>query len=357
MLWLAVGGSARADASAHVVCVDPHDRELVARIEGQTRDLALGLSWVDEPIASDAQASDLEQVAERHAADLVVAVQPRAAGGLTVYVYDRAQQQLRVREAPRPLGVERLATSTLAETAALIVRGELTAVLSARAASVSGADSTAPAAPNTAEANSQRDGALPPIAADPAQPPNAGEDASRSERGLSLAAGIRAGLAGTPAPLVGPWLGARLTLLPFEVGLTASTALPSEFGRQGVRISVRRHALAAEALGLLALPADLELGVGVDIGLVLYARQTRLAADSSLMQAPDASAWSALFGPFSELRWRFAHSIGVALRLGVDVNPQPTRFVYRQAGAQTELAKLAVLEVWGAATLFVDIWK
>jgi hypothetical protein len=145
-----------------------------------------------------------------------------------------------------------------------------------------------------------------------------------------------------------------------EFGLLASTTLPADLKHDAVVVSVRRHALGGEALGLLDLGTDLELGVGAGAGIVLYTRDTRLLGGAGLVKTPAKTSWSATFGPLLELRWRFVRTVGLAARLGVDVNPRPTSFKYERvggAGEQVELARFARYEPWGAAALFVDIWQ
>jgi hypothetical protein len=174
---------------------------------------------------------------------------------------------------------------------------------------------------------------------------------------LLLAAGIRAGLAASDALLAGPWLGAHWSLSRFELGLVAGTTLPAELQRDAVRIAVRRHSLAVEVRVRMEVANNWELALGLEAGIAAYARETRSSIQASLATTPDATAWSAALGPLAELRWRFVRGVGLALRLGIGVNPQPTRFVYRQAGERLEVAKLAVFEPWAGVGLFVDIWK
>jgi hypothetical protein len=358
---MCVSSSTQADGMARVVCIDPHDSELVARITGQTRDLAIQLTWVDEPVGAAAEAQELQHVADRHAADVVVVVQPNAAGGFAVYVYDAAQHQLRARDAPRPPGVERLAASTMAETAALIVRGELSAALSGHAQTrvqavvAESAGRTPTTAPEAAPPAKSRGRAT-----SEQRPTRTAEEVARRGHRLSLATGVRAELPGAQKLLAGPWLGARLALARVEFGLLASTTLPAALEHDAVGISLRRHALGGEALGLLDLGAHVELGVGAGAGIALYARDTRLLGGGGLAKTPASTSWSATFGPLFELRWRFVRSVGLAARLGVDVNSRPMSFKYEKVGGsgdQVELARFARYEPWAAAALFVDIWQ
>jgi hypothetical protein len=363
---MGVGHVAYAEAGLRVVCVDPHASELRARIEGQTRDLPIRLAWVDEQLPANIEAAQLQQLADRYPADLVVVVQPNAAGGLSVYVFEVRQRQLRVRDAPLPEGVERLANSTLAETAALIVRGELAAAIGARTPTPATAEQAvarpAGETPSAPRNDKPQPATAPPAAHGTDEPKLVGPAGGRvdrqfSQHGLVLAAGVRAGLPGSDALLWGPWLGAHLAVSWFELGLVASTTLPADLQRDTVGIAVRRHALAAEVRGRLAVTDSLELAVGLEAGFAAYARKTRLQTNAELTTTPDATSWSVALGPLAELRWRFLPRVGLAARLGVDINPQPTRFVYRQAGERLALAELAVFEPWAAAALFVDIWK
>ena len=343
------------DERARVVCIDPHDPELVARIEGQTRDLEIALRWLDQPLGAEPTAAELAQLAHDQTAQFVVVVQPNATAGLDVYVYAAAQHALRTRQVPRPVGAARLAASTVAETAALIVRGELSAVLSGEATIPNPPET--PAGPSAEAASQSQSPAAVSSTQSPAQAASL-EPAAHGGTGIVLAAGLRASLAAAHHALGGPWLSVSLALSSVELGLAASTTLPNQLHDASVRVALRRHALGIEALARLALAARVELGAGVAIGLAFYPRQTRLGTGSGLRETAASTSWTPTFGPVVGLRWRFVARGGLALRLGLDVNSRPTHFVYddvSMTSGSVELAKLNVLEPWGLAALFVDL--
>ena len=341
--WLVAGHVA---AQPRVVCVDPEDSQLVARIQGQTRDLGLRIEWVREPPSVAPVTTQLAALARRSAADFVVSVQPSAAGGLTVYVYGAAHAELRQRDVPLPRDGERLAASTMAETAALIVRGELSAALAS--------------AKEEAEAQARVPATVPVVApqkpAPPAQPP-AQPEARLDEHALSLAASIRVSAPGEGLVLGGARLGVRYRWSDVELGLAFGTTLPAELKRDALSVSLRRHDAQLEAFGRLRLARGLALLLGAGAGVVVYTRTTR-STDSSSMKTPDHASWSALLGPIAELRWRFAHSVAATARVGVDFILQPTHFAAQNAdGTSTALGNLAPYEPWAALGLVVDIWE
>jgi hypothetical protein len=341
--WLATG---RVAAEPRVVCVDPEDSQLVARIQGQTRDLSISIEWVREPSSGAPAATQLADLARRSAADFVVNVQPSAAGGLTVYVYGAAHATLRQREVPPPHDSERLAASTMAETAALIVRGELSAALAS--------------AKEEADAQTHVPAKVPVVAPQkpppPAQPP-AQPEARLDEHALSLAASIRVSAPGAGLVLGGARLGVRYRWSAVELGVAFGTTLPAELKRDALSVSLRRHDAQLEAFGQLRLARELLLLLGAGAGVVVYTRTTR-STDSSSMKTPDQATWSALLGPIAELRWRFAHSVAATARVGVDFILQPTHFTARNPdGTSTSLGNLAPFEPWAALGLVVDIWE
>jgi hypothetical protein len=384
-------------APVRVACVDPGNRELRARIEGQTRDLALQMIWVARQGDAPPGATSLAQIAKRYGARLVVALQPSAAGGSSVYVYDSAQRVLRVRQVPPPRNGDRMAQSTAAETAALIIRGELSAALAALhepgsepssnqdgpssseepAPSQSGEGKPVPSpgktpqerkGPQTAQQEPQtpRDGSKkPPASPEPPEepppeepPPEAGSglpEAARPERVLTLEAGLRVSAPGAGVLLAGAWLSGRLALNRVEMGLGASTTLPSDLARGANRIALRRHAIAAELSALVVWGYDLELWLGVSAGLALHHRETR-NADAELDPQPARTTPGFVFGPLAEARWRFAPNLGLSLRAGVDFLLQPPRFTYGQPQAPRELARLAPYEPFVSLALFANTW-
>jgi hypothetical protein len=338
--WLVVGHVA---AAPRVVCVDPQDSQLVARIQGQTRDLGISIEWVREPASAAPAATQLADLARRSAADFVVSVQPSAAGGLTVYIYGAAHAALRQRDVPLPHDSERLAASTMAETAALIVRGELSAALAS--------------AKEEAEAQTHVPAKVPVVAPQKATPPTPPVKPAPEpdERALSLAASVRVSAPGAGLVLGGARFGVRYRWSAVELGIAFGTTLPAELQRDALSVSLRRHDAQLEAFGQLHLARELALLLGAGAGVVVYARTTR-STDSSSMKTPDHPSWSALLGPIAELRWRFAHSVAATARVGVDFILQPTRFTaHNPDGTSTSLGDLAPYEPWAALGLVVDI--
>jgi hypothetical protein len=338
-------GVSHAAAAPHVVCVHPQDSQLVARIQGQTRDLGIDISWLPDEARGVPSAPQLAALAQRSSADYVVVVQPSAAGGLTVYVYDAARKLLRQRAVPPARDGERLAASTMAETAALIVRGELSAALAnEEEANETRASTPAPAPPAPAPTPPPRE----------APPP---QEAPRAQPVLSLAAAIRVSAPGAQLWLGGAGLGVRVGWSAFELGAALGTTLSADLQQDALRVSLRRHDLELEAFGKLQLARQLALLLGAGAGVVAYTRKTQ-STGSTQMKTPDNTSWSALLGPRAELRWQFAHSVAAAARLGVDFIPQPTHLAYQNPDdTRASLGELAAYEPWAALGLVVDIWE
>jgi hypothetical protein len=343
--WFA---ASQAAAAPRVVCVDPQDSQLVARIQGQTRDLGIELAWLADDSRSVPTAPGLAELAQRSAAEYVVVVQPSAAGGLTVYVYDAARKLLRERAVPPARDGEHLAASTMAETAALIVRGELSAALAlAKEEAETKASAPAPPPPPAPEP-------APPTPPPHVAPPPA---APRHEPVLSLAAAIRVSAPGAGLWLGGAGLGVRLGWSVLELGVLVGTTLPADLQQEALRVSLRRHDLELEAFARLRLAPQLALLLGAGAGVVVYARKTQ-STGSAQMKTPDNASWSALLGPRAELRWQFAHSVSAAARVGVDFIPQPTHLTYQNPDqTRASLGELVAYEPWAALGLVVDIWE
>ena len=409
-----LGLTLRAQAAPlRVAIFDPDNRELRARVEGQTRDLPLRLVWIAPYVGRLPSARELEQTGKEQGASFVVSVAASASGGLTVQVYDVVRQQLRTRTVPAPRTADRFGASTSAETAALIIRSELRAGLIGNAmpdeesgvetdesppASTAGdsqtasggtpsASGTAPAPaarPNQAtreppsrEASRQPDrrpsseDSRSPAEEDEDEPernwglpettsvdPRAARAPARPDRLYSLALGLRASAPGSGLFFGGAWLAARLELHGFELGLAASSTLPAELQNDALRITLRRHAIGADLLALALSGPAVELWFGASGGVVLHARGAAVL-DEVRETTPNHTAVGAVFAALAELRFRLAHNLGISARTGLDLLPAAPRFTYERAGSNGQrdsLAKLRAFEPFLILALFVRTW-
>ncbi|MEY4577171.1 MAG: hypothetical protein RL701_1874 [Pseudomonadota bacterium] len=342
----------RVYAEPRVVCVDPQDAELRARIRGQTRDLALEFVFVAETANAD-----LALFAERNAASFVVEVRALTGGVREVSIYDAVTRELRTRRAEPPGRAERFSHSAVAETIALIVRGELTAALSARES----AENQAPPATTNAPPLT-----TPAPARTPTVPAADSGGATRAPKGpadvsprlFTLAAGIRASLPGAGRVFVSPELSARLRVTPVVIGLTVNTALRSRANVGGFNIDLYKHSLSVEALGVFALSAApaLELALGLNAAAIMYRRAQAATGDARWEPTDGKTSLSASLGALSELRWSFTHSFGLSVRVGLDVNLRPLWLQTAGSPEMTnELSYLQRLEPWAALHLFADL--
>jgi hypothetical protein len=89
--------------------------------------------------------------------------------------------------------------------------------------------------------------------------------------------------------------------------------------------------------------------------VVFYERATE--QPSALVGTPGRVKSSPNVSALAEVRWHFAHSVGLSVRIGLDFILSPVTYTYAADPAQppVTLARLAKYEPWVAAGLFVDI--
>jgi hypothetical protein len=168
---------------------------------------------------------------------------------------------------------------------------------------------------------------------------------------------VSGSLPGASLILPGANFGVHYRVSAVEIGIDIGTTLARTLQREAVSLSLRQSDLRAEWLIRIAAAERLALSIGADGGVRLLTRATARTASDQVATA-DRASWSALVGPIAQLHWQFAHSVGLALRIGVDFIPQPTRFsVQTDAGMQRHLARLAIAAPWAALALSVDIWE
>ncbi|MET0390060.1 MAG: hypothetical protein ABW321_29080, partial [Polyangiales bacterium] len=175
--------------------------------------------------------------------------------------------------------------------------------------------------------------------------------------GLSIAAGMRASLAGEDRTFFSPLLTFQLRLAGLRLGITGTTSLESAVNTRNLAVELRRHSVAAELLGRITLGTQLELDVGASAGVVFYQRESR-SEDPSWTATDNRVTTSASLSVLAELRWVLAGGFGINTRVGVDVILPPLRFVYQlrdDASVRGEVSRLRVVEPWAMVGLFVDL--
>jgi hypothetical protein len=404
-LWGSIAASAHAEPRWRLLLVQPENSELITRIEGQTRDLGVQLQVVSGNWNSGSAEQAAALTADR-GADFVARVQRTSAGVLEVRVYAAGRGSLRARPVPAHARSDRLSTSAELEAAALVLRGELNALIEAEqeaaqarereratpAGTGSGSPPTAAGAPERGGPRSQqlpngassgsatardeptgsRDPARgeaatsePPAVRDPAtdlepdedepeEPPDVPlENYSARRAAWTLRGGVRGSVPIDTELAVGALIGTRLQVAFFELGIALTTALPMKLTDPNVRIQLRRHSLSAEALGVIPLGPRFRALLGVDAGVVLYARTTdRVMA--GLTRTQSENAWSATLGVQGELQWLVTRQLGFALGVGLSYLPLRTRFAYpgQSLSQGPEIAALRSLEPAATASVF-----
>lgn len=390
--------------AADVVGAAPHDSELVARVTGQTRDLPLHLRWVELALDARPSAAQMALAAREQRADVVVAIRGNAATGQTVYVYDAPHDALRTRRVA-PSKHDRMSRSAAAETVALIVRGELRALLADReaeaerereraasTAAVSGTSGTTtgsggPASGGSTDAAANGGSTArtpPPTPSRPTRNEAQHQSATRetgSEAGkvepdeneagsqltaanpfagaldgplaLALAAGMRASLPIADHAMWSPSLALQLRLAHVGIELHGSTSFTAHLEQDSVRIGLRRHAFGGAVFASWRVGNDIDVAFGPALDLA-FVQRTTLATGDDFMKTADRTWTTLTLAALADLRWRLLPRVGVSVRIGLDFPLHPLLFAY---GEGRQLARQHSVEPWALASLFVDIWE
>lgn len=411
--WLAwalvcvLGHIAPAHAQTPVLCTGACDGALFARIRGQTRDLPIRLINAPREGLRQPSAERLQEFAAEHAARFVVAIERAPSGARAVYVYDTRSRDLRVRGAPPPARRDRFGRSAASETVALIVRGELSDALKARASDVQRGSAPTETTSSTAsqpgtgprDASTERAGEAatvsndarqapqrtgqssdthPAATATPAQPsgtrPSPRQSPSRERQsadtdglpqtasdttsasawlqpvGVTFELAARLSTPNEQRYFVGPNLCARLFMGALSLGMSGSVSMESRSVVRGLELSLREYTLGLEALAHLQLTRTLRGGLGIAGRWLFYRRQTAATAGASdWALEPARIATSLAVGPLLDLRWQLAQHLGMTLRIGLDIvlRPLSLRVRSQQNGnLLQELERMRRLEPW-----------
>jgi hypothetical protein len=387
-----------ADAQSHglrLVLVQPENAELITRVEGQTRDLGVTLQ-VAPSGWSRGTAEQAAAIAAANDADFVARLQRSAGGVLELRVYAARARTLRTRRVPHARS-ERLGTSAELEAAALVLRGELTELIEAdreaeqepsappgntglatppvaagEPARTGGSPQRQTGEPSTAVKPKPSEEVTTRVREEPDEEPEAEPDEEEEEEEEEVdepsaplenyTAGrspwtLRGGVQGSipiDSHLAGSLLlGARAPVAFVEVGVALTTALPFEITDPTAGFTLWRSSLVAEALAAIPVGPRLRALLGVEAGVVLYARSTD-DVDPRFTAAGSELHWAATLGAHAELQWLLARQFGVALGFGLAYSPQRTRFAYREDATSQphEIAALRSLEPHASLSLF-----
>jgi hypothetical protein len=331
--------AAHAEEAQRVLLIAPADAELTARILGQTRDLGVALEVADDQGPQDAQAA--AEAGRAHAAAIVVWTEAHGAAGLDLFVLEIDTRELRTRRVSTP-EKEALASSTTAEMAALVVRSELSALLSEikakreRAQAENAAAKNLPASTSAAAAGQDK--------APPPTPPQAPRPWL-----LSFAYRPSRPFHGTFAH--GLALGARRDLAGFALGLSAIGTFPIRLAQAGTEIHLNRLQLRLEGQKRWQVLPSLGLLLGVAASLSIDFRSTK-QVQAPLVATGDSSTFSGGFGLLGQLEWQFSRPVGLLLGIGADAVPWRTRFIYQDGGEGGVVARLSWLDVWALVGFF-----
>jgi hypothetical protein len=283
-----------------------------------------------------------------------------------------------VRTAPAPDRKHRFARSAAAETVALIVRGELSDALAARASQqVDAAKASSPeragttnapaiepnqssTSPPVARAANTKTPQKPAVNSEPStreaekaseqeaqeepdaeaqlepepepepEPEGTSADGSSwlSPRQLSLEL---TGRASTPIDgryFIGIALNLRLSFDYLSIGVTASSTLANRAEIQALTLTIREHGIGIDVLAHLPLTAAARIGLGAAGRWLFYRRSAQSGNPEWNPEPADTSSTFAL-GPQAELRWQLANHLGVSIRIGLDVLIRPVSWRYR----------------------------
>jgi hypothetical protein len=409
-LWGSTSVPALAQSrSLSLVLVQPENSELITRVEGQTRDLGVMLQVAPRGWTRGT-AEQAAAIATERGADFVARVQRSANGVLEVRIYAAGLGTLRARRVPHAKS-ERLGTSAELEAAALVLRGELTSLIEAEREAAEAREASVPvsgaggsgsppgaaggtpgtgATSGTGSGSSQRQAEEPkpsrPAAEpkpderdsdrtsdesteepDEAEPDDSDEEEEEEEdeepsaplesytahrSAWTFRGGVRGSIPLESRVAGSLVLGARAPVAFLEIGVALSTALPFEISDPTARITLWRSSLTAEALAVIPVGPRLRALLGLDLGVVLYARNTE-QVEAGFRAAASKPSWGATLGAQAELQWLLTRQFGVALGLGLAYLPTPTRFAYTDNPSQThEIAELRRLEPQAMVSLF-----
>jgi hypothetical protein len=311
-----LANEARADAPRTLVLVrGPQERELAARVEGQTLDLGGSVEMIERALPDDLPGQIAAARAAGTRADVVIWF---GAGAGDTVVYFAHQGRVVARRIEPAAGA--LSRSASMEAVALAVRTVLTGY---RADS----DAQRPAAAAPLRGWGELGGTVLLDGAGPSR-----------HQGVALRGGVARGW----------WsLGAMLGVLP-------AARIP---GAPATLELTRQH--AGLLLGAELLPpgraARWSLAVDLGLGVARYRRAT-LATGTGLVGTSGSLTWSGLVAPELRLARRVVSGAWLALEVGADVLTSPPRFGVQRSSGVAGLSSPRPVEPRAGLSLLLD-WR
>lgn len=337
-----VASTAHADAALRVLVLQTGDGETAKRIRGQTQDLNVTLLFATRPPPIDAVSARSE--AQHAAAQAVVWTESTAPRALTVHVLDVESGALHQREIPLSTR-DALAQSAGAEMAALVVRGELSALLSERETRAHTKPKTNTRDVVEAPETTQRPAARTSTVRLPTRPSSAPRALLPLKKPWHAALGYRPSLPIRETVAHALALTVRRDVHRFALGASAHAAWPLTLANDAARVRVFRAGLRLEALRSVLLTQRFELLIGANAGFTLHTRTTKRV--SSSLQANDGStSVSGALGLLAELQARLSEHVGVSAAAGLEGVLWRTKFTYQSAAGERRVAALKMAEPW-----------
>jgi hypothetical protein len=262
---------------------------LVERIRGQVSDLPIVVRTVELDAPADERARAALRLGREEGAVAVVWLEPLERGALLVCVIASESGELLVRRLDAPTDRADAATSERLETAAVVVRATLEALLETGRI---GAPSSPPSP--GAEAPPPPGSAAPPSAPPPRTAPRPASPVRPSRAITSRAAlGWLAVIDGqTPAGLQGPLARVEVRRKNVGLGLQAALSLPATIDDGVVQLQLVRTSLGADAVLAWPLGRALAIEGHVGGGITSFHRSTASRPEAGVAGTPDQTAFT-----------------------------------------------------------------
>lgn len=354
----------RAERPAVVLFREPESSELFARVRGQTRDLAIDLRSVAAAEALRTAGSDAARGAllAEHGARGAVWIEPSAnESGYEVFVARApdGRAHARIVRLPEANDGDALAQSAALEQLAIVVRGELSALLAEQSSPATvAADATGAAEPALSTAPAERvDDASHAAAAaetDAAAAAAAAEAKPSVESAATHDALSPLGRVRSYAGWELSWVGSEhlahalcasgsVAFDSLELAFGVALGLPAELEASSADARVSRHAATLALYYGAPLANRLHVSVGARAGALLFARSTE-GLDPALVKTAADTRFALGVGPSGLLRLRLTGGFGLSLSLSADVVVGAPRYTVQYAGSRLEIARARPLE-------------
>lgn len=347
-----------------VVLARPSSEELVARIVGQSRDVACELEVVDAAAASCAE------LAAAQRAEAVLRVrEPEAGGAYELVVCDAVAGREQTRAVPTEhASGDALGASAAYEAVALVVRSALVdiaaehdarraaqrALEAERARELASREAAAREAAARARAAAEAEADADAEAEE--EDDSTGGAAVFADPAWLIYAGAELAAIGADAPAFDLTARILFALGPMHVGAGFSYGLPAKLELQVTELEIARHTVELIASLPWRASSRATLDAGLHAGASALTRETRSSTGAT--PAGSATAWSALFGVEIGAGLRLAGPLGARLHLALDVLPGAPSYAVDDVAPggmparRTEIGSIAYVQPRAGLTLF-----